>query len=91
MRNPHGYALWTGPEGPPIESDTITCCHCNRIVILNIQAQELGGFCTRCMDHICGPCADRGLCEPFERKLEEMERAITKQLERQRFFTAVGV
>jgi len=27
-----------------------------------------------CMQPTCGPCADKGECVPFERKLQQMER-----------------
>lgn len=93
MRKPGGYALVTQPVGSDQEADTFTCCHCNSVVILakvsapavgsvvfeNKQAEDLGGFCMRCMKNICGPCADTGICTPYEerlRKAEARERAL---------------
>lgn len=73
MRNPQGYALWIG-EGKDKEADTITCNHCNRVVVVPPPPAPLNtGFCRMCMDHICGPCADKGSCTPFEKKLEILE------------------
>lgn len=87
MRKPHGYALWVDPWDPSgqVERDTVTCAHCNRVSFVQPfqDASELGGFCRLCYRHICGPCADLGVCTPFERKLELVERAA-------RFHEAVG-
>ena len=32
MRNPHGYAVISSPDGPMTERDCITCVHCQRVV-----------------------------------------------------------
>ena len=84
MRSPQGYARVSGPDGV-VERDTFTCHHCQRIVFVAPKADPstLGGFCRLCMKHICGPCAHEGTCRPFEKKLEEYERA-------NRFHRAVG-
>jgi hypothetical protein len=84
MRNPGGYAVLTGPDGIR-EWDSFTCSHCQRIVQVAARCDpsDLGGFCRMCMKHICGPCTDEGSCTPFEKKLEQYERA-------NRFHQAVG-
>jgi hypothetical protein len=71
----HGYAIITDPDAPTREFDTITCCHCQRIVPIKpgLSAADAGGFCRLCMEPTCGPCADTGTCTPFEAKLERME------------------
>lgn len=79
MLRPGGYAIIVDPAlSKPIEQDTFTCCHCNRIVFLkaspNVPKPDIGGFCRLCMKNTCGPCADKGTCEPFEKKLERMEQ-----------------
>lgn len=90
MRNPGGYATIVCPtesvanfdrfrcenvSAGLYETDTATCCHCNRVV--HIQARrpmdEFGSFCRNCMKYTCPTCAD-GPCIPFEKKLEEAER-----------------
>jgi hypothetical protein len=78
MRNPGGYAIWTG-DGPVMERDTITCAHCNTVVFLKRDMSN-AGFCVKCMKHLCGACADTGECLPFEKQLELFERGITSKL-----------
>ena len=75
MLKPQGYATIVDPEKPIQECDTITCTHCSAIVFIKPKedASDIGGFCLRCMKHICGPCADLGRCTPFEKKIEQIE------------------
>lgn len=76
MRHPQGYAIWTEGDGSIRERDTFTCCHCNHLVFVKpkCNASDAGGFCRCCMSFICGPCADKGTCEPFLKKIEKEER-----------------
>lgn len=60
MRNPQGYGVITDPAfSQPIEHDTFTCGHCNRIVIVppkfNGEAMP-GGFCRGCSGFMCENC-----------------------------------
>lgn len=66
-----GYAVIVGPDAPTKEWDTITCAHCNRIVRCRTDP---GGFCRCCMKPLCGPCADKGVCTPFEARLDAYEK-----------------
>lgn len=71
-----GNALWTEPGKPDIERDTITCCHCNRITIIQPYENVSDRFCAMCNRYMCNKCTDRRVfegCQPFEKKLEEME------------------
>lgn len=70
-----GSLIITDPDAPTVEMDTVTCCHCNTIVLVGPRQDpaDAGGFCRLCMKHTCGPCADLGTCTPFEAKLEKME------------------
>jgi hypothetical protein len=79
VRNPHGYAVWTGGDGPDLEMDSVTCVHCNTVVFVKTDLSNIG-FCTKCMDQLCGACADKGTCTPWEKRLEQMERGITDRL-----------
>lgn len=81
MRRPQGYLEITG-NGPTIPRDTFSCVHCNRIVVLQLPGNpiigagasvDLGGFCLKCMKNLCGPCADLGVCVPFEKRLQQQE------------------
>jgi len=75
-----GYAVIIDPSMgvPKKEFDTFTCTHCNTIVFCratpNVPKPDIGGFCRLCYKHICGACADKGTCDPFEKKLERAER-----------------
>lgn len=76
MRAPGGYATWTDPAAArPVERDTFTCAHCSRIVVVEpiCDPSAAGGFCRQCMAHLCTRCANRGVCDPFMRKLERAE------------------
>ncbi len=77
MRKPEGYSLWTEPDGGKKEMDTFTCRHCNCVVQIPPRAtpSECGGWCFQCNGGICGKCADRFTCTPFEKKLDQYERA----------------
>jgi hypothetical protein len=72
---PRGYLIITDPDAPTKEWDTFTCCHCQRIVPIRPRApaSECGGFCRLCFKEICGTCADKGSCDPFEKQLERIE------------------
>lgn len=77
MRRPQGYGITVEPGKADVEEDSFTCCHCNSIVFVKPRCDpsEAGGFCTMCYRHICQACAATGTCEPFEKKLEAMERS----------------
>jgi hypothetical protein len=70
-----GYLVETGPFGS-VESETFTCSHCNNVgTVKNRQdGQLLGVTCHACFSVICPNCARIGKCEPFEKKLEAIER-----------------
>lgn len=89
MRRPGGYALLVQPEPSKVnfdgfrcesietlhyETDTFTCCHCNRVMHVKPRApmDEFGSMCRNCMKMVCPTCAN-GPCVPFEKKLMEME------------------
>ena len=88
MLRPGGYAILVDPSlSGPIESDTFSCVHCNSIVFCRatpgMPRPDVGGFCRLCCKPICGPCADKGNCDPFEKQLERQEQ-------RARFLHALG-
>ena len=86
MRNPGGYALVVGPEGVTYEADTFTCHHCQLVVYVqpHSPASDAGGWCGVCAKLICGPCADKGVCIPWEKQMEKMEA-------RDRFLRSAGL
>lgn len=92
MRKPQGYGIIVDPSAPTREFDTLTCAHCNKVYEVRPfqDPTDAGGFCRRCMRHVCGPCADYGTCVPFEKALEAHERGILRSLSRQDLFRALG-
>lgn len=91
MKNPGGYLVITDPEvSCPIEVDTFTCKHCNVVVPVPPKSTP-GGMCLKCSGLICDKCVDRDQCLPFEKILDEMERKITRTLERDRYLRSIGL
>jgi hypothetical protein len=74
IRRLGGYVVASGPAGT-VERDTFTCHHCNRVVVVapGANAAACGGWCWLCSRLICGPCATRGNCDPWEKQMERME------------------
>ena len=70
-----GYLVETGPYGS-VTIETFTCSHCNRIGEVRARKEHelLGVTCHSCFALVCPGCASVGRCEPFEKKLEAMER-----------------
>lgn len=59
-------------DGDREHFDTFTCAHCNHVVIVKAMCrpEDAGGKCMVCDKNICGGCADKRRCTPFERALE---------------------
>ncbi len=76
-RRPGGVAQLLDPELPGGEliQKTYTCGHCNSIKIIPVgkQIEEVSGGCYNCWRLICVPCAEKGVCTPFLRQVEEAE------------------
>ena len=70
-----GYERYESPDGVR-EWSTFTCQHCNKVVRVPMHADpaEIGGLCKVCMGLVCPRCAGLGRCDPFEAKLERVER-----------------
>lgn len=67
-----GYLVVTDPSGA-VERDTLTCCHCNAVFVVDPPpAPMVGGFCRMCMKATCTSCASKG-CTPFLKKVEKLE------------------
>jgi hypothetical protein len=82
-----GQATWIDPaRDKPLVRDTVHCAHCEALhfVTPGVVPTDEGGWCMRCGDYICGPCADKGRCTPWERQMERAEArgALLRQVER---------
>ena len=54
-------------------ADTVQCVHCNGHFVMRAGSGITRGWCRNCGGAVCGPsCA---ACNPFERKIDELERA----------------
>lgn len=63
------------------ESATITCSHCQRVVVLNPDRSRERGYCKKCDHYICDTCstllAKTMECVPFRKILDDaQEEAI---------------
>ncbi len=89
MARHFGYFIEQGPGGVMQEYDTATCGHCQKVMALpparnGSMIVRVSSPCHGCDKFICGACAARGVCEPWEKQMERMET-------RARFLNAVGV
>lgn len=57
--------------GQLFEAGTITCAHCQRIVIRNPQRTRPRGYCAKCDYYICDSPACHADCRPFKAVLEQ--------------------
>lgn len=72
------------------EADVQTCSHCQRVILMQAWKDD-GGFCSRCMHPLCGPCATRAMtygCEPFLKKIEQHAERVMRF---ERFQKAAGL
>lgn len=65
-------------SGTLLESATVTCCHCQRIVILNPNRSRERGFCVKCGKYTCDQCTAVGECRPFEALADAIIEAAVK-------------
>ena len=66
------------------EAPTITCRHCNRVVILNPNRTRERGYCPKCDAYLCDGCevARRvtGECNPIAKQLDALEQAANQRV-----------
>lgn len=73
-----GYFLHTesydGPDQPFAkgmeEMHTLTCCHCNRVVILNPHRVRERHWCFKCDHYVCDAQYCIESCNPFQQTIE---------------------
>ncbi len=71
--------------GQVFEAPTITCSHCQRVVILNPGRGRTRGYCPKCDHYLCDWCeaarVRTGICKPFSQVIEENIKAtIARQV-----------
>lgn len=85
-RDQLGYAIFAGPNGQ-VEIETFTCAHCG--ALKGIEGRVESKTCFPCFKTICADCAKTGKCDPTERRVERLERAIDSARSRDDFFASV--
>lgn len=62
--------------GTVFESATITCSHCQRVVVLNPDRSRSRGYCPKCDHYVCDWCENErirtGVCKPFKQVIDEV-------------------
>jgi hypothetical protein len=62
------------PGGATFESATITCSHCNVVVVLNPDRTRARGYCSRCDHYVCDNPACSKDCVPLSQLFDAVER-----------------
>lgn len=69
-------------RGMKLETATINCSHCERLVVLNPDRTRSRGYCPKCDRYVCDQCeAERvrsGVCRPFKQVIDEFVDAAAK-------------
>ena len=69
-------------RGALFESATLTCSHCQRVVVLNPDRSRERGYCTKCDNYLCDQCAlvraQTGDCKTFGEIMDEVELTALK-------------
>ena len=68
-------------SGGLFESATITCSHCQRVVILNPERNRDRAYCPKCDHYLCDQCgaqrsASGGECITFNQIIEQTQESI---------------
>ena len=63
--------------GHSMESATVTCSHCQVVVVLNPLRSRPRGYCQKCDRYVCDSPLCNLECRPFEAVIEQaQERAL---------------
>lgn len=63
-------------EGKLYESATMTCAHCNTIVILNPNRSRARGYCSRCDKYVCDTPGCSKECNSFDKFLDKIQESL---------------
>ena len=63
------------------ESATITCAHCNTVVILRPDRSRPRGYCRKCDAYVCDLCNGQE-CIPYDKLLDEMQEQAFLQIQK---------
>lgn len=68
----------TAPAGQVFESATVTCSHCQVIVVLNPNRQRPRGYCAKCDHYVCDAPLCNTDCRPFKALADHMQTAAIR-------------
>lgn len=68
-----GMEVPFAPEGSTYESATITCSHCNVIVILRPDRTRPRGYCAKCDHYVCDKPSCSVECIPLSKVLDDLQ------------------
>ena len=68
-------------KGQIYESATVSCSHCQVVVVLNPLRTRPRHYCAKCDAYICDGCAVVGECRPFEAVIDQHVEATIKRLQ----------
>jgi len=77
---PLELALQAEKRGKPVplaqggklyECATLTCAHCNRVVILNPDRKRPRGYCSKCDSYVCDNPGCGLECTPFKKFIDD--------------------
>lgn len=75
-------ALPLGAGRGLFEAPTITCSHCQRVVIMNPLRTRERAYCAKCDHYLCDECGAAltasGVCRPFTQIIEEVQEQAAK-------------
>ena len=61
------------------ECATVTCAHCNAVVILRPDRSRPREYCRKCDNYICDECYGKP-CIPREKVLDDLEKQINHEI-----------
>ena len=78
-------------EGMPVrsgqgmfEAPTVTCNHCQTVVVVNPMRNRERAWCRKCDHYLCDKCggilAQTGVCYPYKNFLDDLQEQNFQQL-----------
>ncbi len=67
-------------RGQMLESATVTCSHCQVVVVLNPLRTRPRGYCQKCDRYVCDNPGCNRECTPFEAVLDRAQEHALKTL-----------
>ena len=70
-RGGRGYLERFNPETGRMDRwDTMTCKHCNRVVVLNPERKRARNWCAKCDAYVCDSMVCVTECNPFQESID---------------------